>query len=400
MRGFVGSVLCVAALALNCLVGSAAQAQSVSRGPYLQQGAPNSVIVRWRTSASTGTVVRYGLSAANLNQTTTISGSRTEHVVPLSNLTPATRYYYSIGNSGGALAGGDSSTFFETSPAVGSTNPVRIWAIGDSGSANANAQSVYNAYRSLAGSTYTDLWLMLGDNAYNDGTDSEYQAAVFEMYPELLRQTPVWPTLGNHDGHSADSASESGPYYDIFSLPRQGEVGGVASGTEAYYAFNYANIHFVVLDSYESSRSTAGAMLTWLQQDLQAASADWLVAFWHHPPYTKGSHNSDTEGALIDMRENALPILESYGVDLVLSGHSHSYERSFLLDGHYGISGTLTGNMVVDGGDGRSDGDGAYTKATEGLASHEGAVYVVAGASGSDGWLGRFYIGWDTAVAS
>ncbi len=78
---------------------------------------------------------------------------------------------------------------------------------------------------------------MLGDNAYKDGTDSEYQQAVFNTYPSLLRQTPVWPTLGNHDGRSADSFFQTGVYYDIFSLPTNAEAGGSISGTEAYYSF-------------------------------------------------------------------------------------------------------------------------------------------------------------------
>jgi PKD repeat protein len=111
----------------------------------------------------------------------------------------------------------------------------------------------------------------------------------------------------------------------------------------------------------------------------------WVIAFWHHPPYTKGSHDSDTEGALIDMRQNALPILEAWGVDLVMTGHSHSYERSFLLDGHYGASGTLDPVAnVLDPGDGRDTqgGDGAYLKPGIVAAEHAGAVYAVAGSSG------------------
>ena len=81
-------------------------------------------------------------------------------------------------------------------------------------------------------------------------------------------------------------------------------------------------------------------MLTWRENDLAETTQKWIIAYWHHPPYTKGSHNSDSESRLVDMRENALPILESSGVDLVLSGHSHSYERSYQLHGHYGTSGT------------------------------------------------------------
>ena len=94
-------------------------------------------------------------------------------------------------------------------------------------------------------------------------------------------------------------------------------------------------------------------MLTWLENDLAATRSDWIIATWHHPPYTKGSHDSDAEGRLIEMRAHALPSWKSYGVDLVLTGHSHSYERSFLLQGHYGPSYTLQNSMIRDFGDGK-----------------------------------------------
>ncbi len=239
-----------------------------------------------------------------------------------------------------------------------------------------------NAFETFADGEPPDLWLMLGDNAYYDGTDAQYQAAVFEMYRRQLSASVLWPSLGNHDTHSVDPVAETGPYFDSFTLPRSGEAGGIPSETEKYYSFDYGPIHFVALDSCLSSRSPSGPMLSWLEQDLAASSADWLVAFWHHSPYTKGSHDSDTEGTLIEMRENALPILEEYGVDLVLGGHSHGYERSFLLDSHYGLSDSLVPAMILDGGDGRPDGDGAYVKPSAGLAPHEGTVYVVAGSSG------------------
>jgi hypothetical protein len=131
-----------------------------------------------------------------------------------------------------------------------------------------------------------------------------------------------------------------------------------------------------------SDRSPGGPMMTWLQADISSTTRNWIIAFWHHPPYSKGSHNSDTEQELIQMRQNALPILENYGVDLVLTGHSHSYERSLLLDGHYGSSGTLTSGMIKDSGSGREDGTGAYEKPDGGTAPHQGAVYAVAGSSG------------------
>ena len=252
-----------------------------------------------------------------------------------------------------------------------------IWIVGDSGTANANARAVRDYYLNYATNRPADLFLMLGDNAYNDGTDAEYQAAVFDTYPTVLRNTVVWPTIGNHDtAHSATPPANL-PYFNIFSLPKNGESGGVPSGTEKYYSFDYANIHFVCLDSMSSSRATNGAMADWLRADLAAHTQEWLVAFWHHPPYTKGSHNSDSETELLEMRQRFLPILEEHGVDLVLCGHSHSYERSVLLQGHYGLSGTLNNLMKLDAGDGRETNNGAYVK-----TSGDGAAYIVAGSGG------------------
>jgi hypothetical protein len=83
-----------------------------------------------------------------------------------------------------------------------------------------------------------------------------------------------------------------------------------------------------------------------------------------------------------DMRENFLPLLEKGGVDLVLSGHSHCYERSYLINGHYGKSTTLKPSMILDKGDGKPTGDGPYAKPAPKLRSNKGAIYIVAGNGG------------------
>jgi len=369
-------------LVKGCLSTLAAEEASVIRGPYLQTGTPTSVVVRWRTDAATDSRVSYGIAQGSLTSIVETPSLTTDHEVTLRGLSPGTRYFYAAGTTRGILAGNDATHFFVTASPVGTRTATRIWVLGDSGTADDNARAVRDGYVAFTGTRHTDLWLMLGDNAYRRGTDSEYQAAVFDMYPDMLRKSVLWPTLGNHDGRSADSATQSGVYYDIFTLPKNAEAGGIATGTEAYYSFDHGNMHFIVLDSFETDRSPSGAMVTWLRQDLLATSQDWIIAFWHHPPYSKGSHDSDKERELREMRENVLPVLEQAGVDLVLAGHSHSYERSVLLDGHYGDSDTLVPSMIRDGGDGRPTGDGAYQKPSLGPAPHEGAVYTVAGSSG------------------
>ena len=372
-------IFCIALLSTSVF----AQTASVVRGAYLQMGTANAMTIRWRTNIATDSRIQFGTIQGSLSQTVDDANLTTEHEVRLTNLTAGTKYFYSIGSTAQTLAGNDANHFFVTSPGTGQAAPYRIWVLGDSGTADANAQAVRNAYLTYNGSTYTNLTLMLGDNAYGNGTDAEYQAAVFDMYPSVLRQTPLWSTIGNHDTANSTNPPSSLPYFQMFTLPTNAEAGGAASGTEKYYSFNYGNIHFVCLDSMTSSRATTGAMLTWLQQDLAQNIQPWVIAFWHHPPYTKGSHDSDTEAQLAEMRTNVLPTLESYGVDLVLSGHSHSYERSFLIDGHYGTSSTFTNAMKKNSGGGRENIDGAYRKsALSPNQPNQGAVYAVAGSSG------------------
>ena len=359
------------------------EAQTLTRGPYLQNGNTTAVTVRWRTSAANDSVVRYGTVAGSLTQSVSNAAAVTEHELRLTGLSPNTTYYYSVGSTATTLASG-ADCFFITAPTA--AKPTRVWVLGDAGTGSTAQTQVRDAYYAFTGTRHTDLWLMLGDNTYSNGTDAEYTAKMFNVYPAMMRKSVLWPAYGNHDAGSADSASQTGPYYDQHTLPKAGEAGGVASGTEAYYAFDYGNIHFVVLDSTESSRSATGPMANWLRSDLAANTKDWTVVYWHHPPYSKGSHNSDTETELVEMRTNINPILESYGVDLVLCGHSHSYERSFFLDGHYGASSTFNAStMVKQTGNGRTDGNGAYTKTTVGSIPRSGVVYSVPGSSGQIG---------------
>jgi hypothetical protein len=369
-----------AALAAAVVVASSIQAQTVVRGPYLQLGTPTSVVVRWRTDVPTDSRVRFGMTTA-LGSEVTDAAQTTEHVVTVSGLNPETQYYYGVGTTTLTLASG-STYFFRTSPPVGTRKPTRVWVLGDSGQSNVGSRKVRDAYYAFTGARHTDLWLMLGDNAYNSGTDSEFQNGLFQNYFEtMLRKSVLWPSFGNHDGFSADSATQTGPYYDIFTLPAQAEAGGVASMTEAYYSFDYANIHFVCLDTSETSYTPGSPMLTWLAADLAATAQQWVVAFMHHAPYTRGSHSSDEEADLIAVRENICPILETHGVDLVLCGHTHSYERSMLINGHYGLGATFGSQHVVDGGDGQVGGDGAYRKPAVWRAPNAGCAYVVMGAS-------------------
>jgi hypothetical protein len=402
-------LLLLAGLALSPALHAAT---TILRGPYLQSATPTSIVVRWRTDNTEASFVSYGLARNTLTSSTKSEGIVTEHIVQLTNLQPDTRYYYTVGpaavpvpktdaekqaaekKAATAAAAEDAPPkngvfSFVTPPVAGTPKPTRIWVLGDPGTKNKIQEAVRDVYYTYTAKRDTDLWLLLGDNAYPDGTDADYQKAIFEMYPQTLRTACLWPALGNHDGKSANSITQSGVYYDIFTLPTRGQAGGLMSGTEAYYSFDYANIHFVCLDSHDSDRSPDGAMMQWLKADLAATTRDWIIAYFHHPTYTKGTHDSDKDtdsaGRMNDMRQIFLPVLEKGGVDLILTGHSHVYERSWLLDGHYGKSPTFDAALhVKQKQDGRPDGTGVYKK-RRGRVPNDGEISVVTGSAGHAG---------------
>ncbi len=372
--------LFVAYMGIVIVLGT--RAETIIRGPYLQLSSPHSMSVRWRTDTAHAGTVFFGTASTNLDQSIQETQSTVEHEVALTGLQPHTAYYYSINSETNILATGNDYQF-ETFPIAGTKESYRIWVLGDPGTGSPAAQSVYTAYQGFNGAQHTDLLLTLGDNAYPDGTDIEYQNGFFDMYPEILRQTPVFPSIGNHDGRSSTSTNQSGPYFDIFSLPTASECGGVASGTEAYYSFDFGNIHFICLDSEGSDRSTNGTMYAWTEQDLASCTSQWIIAFFHHPPYAKGTHSSDGEVRMIEMRENFAPLFEDNGMDLVLVGHSHAYERTYLMNGHYGSSSTFEIDIHALNQDAGQEGiDGVYMKPNKIKEANAGAVYVVAGASG------------------
>jgi hypothetical protein len=353
-----------------------------NRGPYLQSGTPTSIVVVWRTDTLTAGVVRYGRAEDDLSGEIRLTETSTRHQAAIEGLEPGTRYYYRIEDETGLVAGGSDHTFV-TPPPFGSRVPFRFWVVGDSGTGEAQQGRVRDAMLLEARARPPDLFLHVGDIAYTDGTEEEFQKGFYRMYPNILRNTVVWPTMGNHEGGSADSLTETGPYYDGYVLPRGGEAGGLPSGSEAFYAHDYANVHFVVLESHtDELRDVDSAMLRWLEMDLAATDRDWIIVYFHHPPYTKGSHDSDVELAHIEIRERALPIMERAGVDVVLAGHSHLYERSYLVYGAYATPTTADAGVIVDRRDGKPEGDGPYHKL--GGQLEDATMFVVAGHGGTN----------------
>ncbi|MFT6017340.1 MAG: hypothetical protein ACI9CQ_000113 [Saprospiraceae bacterium] len=356
-------------------------AQSVVRGPYLQMVGQETIIIRWHTNSNTSSKVWYGQTQGNLNQTTSNSSLTEEHLVELSGLSANTKYYYAVGSFSGQLAGEDANHYFTTSPEGAIEEPINIWVLGDAGKGGANQRDVRDAFYNLHGDEPIAMALLLGDNAYNDGSESNYQDTWFEdMYEDRLINMPLFSAYGNHDAFTANSESESGPYFDIFNFPREGELGGIPSGTESYYSFDYGDIHVISINDYDEDMTTNGAQYQWLEQDLINNDKGWTIAICHYAPHDGRNGYSDSRERSIVMREVYNSLMESHGIDLVLSGHSHSYQRSVLMDNYYGYSSAFDPDThAIDMGDGQLDGDGAYQKTENG----KGTVYLVSGSAGS-----------------
>ncbi len=381
-----------------------------SRAPYLQLVTDHSIQVVCRTTSASHLVVRYGTSRKNLQgksdtkkmvvrRTKRESGSDSslgeslhsapkgtyQYEIKLDGLKPDTLYYYAIYDGDKRMTPDDGTYFFRTYPKPGTWKDLHFVALGDGGTGRREQMEVYRAFVHYfhKNKINLDMFIHVGDMAYSTGKDYQFQSNFFNVYEPTLKNTVCWPAMGNHEGYTSNGKTSWGPYYDAYVCPTKGEAGGVPSGTEAFYSYDYGRIHFIVLNSYDLDRSPTAAMAQWLKEDLaktKPSQTDWLIAFWHHPPYTKGSHDSDREKRLIEMRQYILPILESSGVDLVITGHSHIYERSMLIDGAYDTP-TTAENHVFDDGDGDEAGDGSYQKSV-GLTPHNGEVQVVTGNAG------------------
>jgi hypothetical protein len=351
------------------------------RAPYLQMLTQDSVTVRWQTLQNRMGVLKYGEHPDHLNYTLLEDSVGKVHSITARRLQPGTRYYYSVGDISGYKDPDPERDWFRTMPRVEDVKHTRIWVIGDSGQPGDLSLAVRDAMLNWVeenprpDNEYINLWLSLGDIAYRSGTNEQFQAALFDTYPNILRNQSLWPVYGNHD-------ARRWTYFKLFTLPENGEAGGVPSGTENYYSIDYGNVHLVMLDTQDSSLKPDGDMLTWLKKDLSENTKQWLIAAFHHPPYSKATHdsdnNKDSSGRMAKVRQHVLPILEAAAVDLVLSGHSHVYERSHLMDCHYDTSDTFNDSNIVSTGINGQHRE--YRKPKNNIA-HSGTVYVVAGSS-------------------
>jgi len=231
-------------------------------------------------------------------------------------LEPSTIYCYTVADGSGQLT---PRAGFRTAPAADSTKPVRFLAFGDSGGGGDDQ----HVLRDEMDTVPYDLIVHTGDVAYDSGTIGEFEDNVFGVYADLFKSIPFFPAAGNHDYETMQGA----PFRSVFALP--GDSG------EKWYSYDWGQVHFASIDTEADYKTQA----TWLDQDLAASKAPWKIVYLHRPPYSSGEHGSD-----MPLREALAPVFEKHGVQLVLAGHDHDYERMKTQGGV---------DYVVTGGGGR-----------------------------------------------
>ncbi|HJS43646.1 MAG TPA: metallophosphoesterase [Gemmatimonadales bacterium] len=155
----------------------------------------------------------------------------------------------------------------------------------------------------IAGTVFTT-----GDNAYDDGTHSEFARCYHPTWGRHKARTR--PVAGNHDYETSGAAG----YFRYF-----GDAAG--DPTKGYYSYDLGVWHIVVLNSNVSMRAGSPQEL-WLKADLAASTKRCTVALWHHPRFSSGTHHGN------DSRSQAIwNVLYDAGAELVLVGHEHNYER-------------------------------------------------------------------------
>lgn len=308
-NGFLLGVM-VTILILSVLQpANTADALTIIKGPYLQNVTPDSIVIMWETDSASDTFAK----AAD----PTIIDSKTEnnkiynsrhmdtgngvkiHEVRLNVPYSDYKYLYSVKSSDSNNDTVNVTGEFWTAPS--SAKDFSFAVLGDT---HVFSTAVLPAIVSSIMKGSPDLVLHIGDIEPYDQSLGDLQFFFNKMKP-LIYNTPFFPIRGNHDvENSRDWFSE------YFSLPNN----------EKWYTFTYGDVQFYGMDT----NAINDFQTSWLERELRKSRATWKIVYLHEPPYTAGAH-IDNE----DVKKYWVPLFEEYGVNLVMSGHTHGYERYY-----------------------------------------------------------------------
>ncbi|HVL33011.1 MAG TPA: metallophosphoesterase family protein, partial [Actinomycetota bacterium] len=318
IRAFVTACALVAVAAAQ--MAPAADA-GPPRGVHLSftRDSRTTATVTWLTDGTTipNPVVEYGSteSLGAVEDATTQPAPRVKafvHTATLGGLDPGQTVYYRVGGTSGY----SQVRSFHTAPTDGAWSFVAIADMGTSSQAVKTTQAIV--------AENPDLVVHAGDLSYANGNDPVWDTWLDVIEPYASR-IPYMTAPGNHEYETFPKSWSS--YLSRMSMP----------GNELWYGFDYANVHFTVLQSHDTAHNTQGTlddMITFAEQDLAraverraAGEIDHIIVMQHHPLY------GNQDGSVERQRNPTWITLEEqwfhrYDIDLVIVGHNHHYERS------------------------------------------------------------------------
>lgn len=313
----------------------------------IQMPTPVSISVIWTAVSpfEQGTAKLVGSHGEIFEQDVTPTDGR--YIATFDNLTPGGKYQYTIANRGYLSSHAVQSGPHALRVAPGRDASIRFLAFGDSG-VGSNTQALV---ADVMAAQKPDVVVHTGDLIYPAGADKDYLLNFYRPYHRLIETAFFMPSLGNHDVATKKGA----PFLRHFFLPENGPKDVEA---ERNYWFDYGPVRFVALDTnmdahggvipLEQMKTT---IADWVRETLADNDAKWRIAYFHQPFYTGSAHSA--EGSAY-VKEAYLDAFDDSGIDLVLCGHNHLYERTA----------PMQHDRIVDPG--------------------QGIVYVTTGAGGAD----------------
>jgi hypothetical protein len=394
--------------------------------PYIQPG-PNSqlrngydsMVVAWQTlghrddfAVEFGDTMDYG-RRASLTDAQRSAGHggdaepRHNWTATLEELHLGRKYFYRVRDGAHTLAEG----YFTTRQPRG--GKIRFVAFGDNSYGDISDRAIaYHAYVQ-----HPDFVMNCGDNVYDSGTDNEYQRFFFPVYNSdvahvrqgapLLRSVPFYTVIANHDVQDKDANGHeiadfkknpdalafytamhlplNGPVLPTYPTPIMGPAEAVtafrtAAGARyprmANYSFDYGDAHVLCLDSNRYIDPNDGPLQDWIAQDLSATDARWKFVVFHHPPFNVGDEHYKVQHMRV-----LSPLFERHRVDIVMSGHEHTYQRPRPLT--FAPAGPGRSTVIADQ-DRRVPGTFSIDREFDGVTHRRptGILYIVTGAGG------------------
>mgnify|MGYP006106652641 CR=1 FL=1 len=229
------------------------------------------------------------------------------HMASMTGLTPGEEVTYRVGN------GGDWSEEFTFTPIDSSANHFEWISIGDHGDSS-EAMDVSDA---IIADTAAQMVTISGDISYADGEQSAWDNW-FNIQQDSMTSIPWVTAVGNH---------ENEPGYEFAPYEHRFDSDGQAESEIFWYSRNVPGVHMVFM-STEHDYEPGSTQYAWLEQDLSSVNRDvtpFVIVYGHKPMYSSNSYH----GSEVELRDALEELYITQGVDLVIAGHDHFYERTW-----------------------------------------------------------------------